>query len=77
MVKKGIVCCLQHQEKTISSNTDAYQEEMICLKHNLHHNNYPERKKKRNLDRSMEDNTWKLTTLTVVVKYTNVRQVPH
>ena len=42
-VKKGIVCCLQHQAKTISSNTDAYQEEMISLRHNLHHNNYPER----------------------------------
>ena len=37
MVKKGIVRCLQHQAKTSSSDTDAYQEEMISLRHNLHH----------------------------------------
>ena len=42
MMKKGIVCCLQHRAKTISSDTDAYQEEMISLRHNLHRNNYPE-----------------------------------
>ena len=41
-VKKGTVCCLQHRAKTISSDTDAYQEEMISLRHNLHHNNYLE-----------------------------------
>ena len=64
MVKKGIVCCIQHQAKTICSNTDAYQEEMISLRHNLHHN-YLERitSVPRNLDRRIEDNTWKLTTL--------------
>ena len=28
-VKKGIVCCLQHRAKAISSDTDAYLEEMI------------------------------------------------
>ena len=39
MVKKGIVHCLQHRAKTISSNTDAFQEEMISLRLNLHHNN--------------------------------------
>ena len=32
-VKKGIVRCLQHRAKTISSDTDAYQEEMISLRH--------------------------------------------
>ena len=60
MVKKGIVCCLQHQAKTISSDTD---EEMISLRHNLHRKNYPERitSAPRNLDRRMEDNTQKLT----------------
>ena len=43
MVKKGMVRCLQHRRKTISSDTDAYQEEMISLRHNLHRNNYTER----------------------------------
>ena len=62
-VKKGIVRCLQYQAKTISSNTDAYQEEMISLRHNLHRNNYPEHitLAPRNLKRRIEDNTWKLT----------------
>ena len=64
-VKKGIVRCLQHRAKTISSDCDAYQEEMISLRHNLHHNNYLERitLAPRNLDRRMEDNTRKLTTV--------------
>ena len=64
-VKKGIVRCLQHRAKTISSDTDAYPEEMISLRHNLHCNNYPERitSAPRNLDRTMKDNTWKLTTV--------------
>ena len=39
-VQKGIVRCLQHWAKTISSDTDVYQEEMISLSHNLHRNNY-------------------------------------
>ena len=65
MVKNGIVCCLQHRAKTISSDTDAYQEEMISLRHNLHSNNYPERitSAPRNIDRRIEDNTRKLTTV--------------
>ena len=64
-VKKGIVHCLQHQAKTISSDTDAYQEEMISLRHNLHCNNYPEciTLAPRNLDRRIEDNNRKLTTV--------------
>ena len=64
-VKKGIVCCLQHRAKTISSDTDAYQEEIISLRHNLHRNNYPERitSASRNLDMSLEDDTLKLTTV--------------
>ena len=41
-VKKGIVRCLQHRSKAISSDTDTYQEEMISLRHNFHRNNYPE-----------------------------------
>ena len=63
--KKGIVRCLQHRAKTISSDTDASQEEMICLRHNIHHNNYPEcvTSAPRNLDRRIEDNTRKLTTI--------------
>ena len=62
-VKKGIVRCLQHRAKVISSDTDAYQEEMISLRHNLHRNNYPEciTSAPRNLDRRVEDNTRKLT----------------
>ena len=64
-VKKEIVRCLQHRAKTISSDTDAYQEEMISLRHNLHRNNYPERitSAPKNLDRRVEDNTRKLTTV--------------
>ena len=64
MVKKGILCYLQHRAKTISSDTDAYQEE-ISLRHNLHRNNYPESisSAPRNLDWRIEDNTRKLTTL--------------
>ena len=65
MVNKGIVCCLQHRAKTISGDTDAYQKEMISLRHNLHHNNYPEciTLAPRNLDRRIEDNTQKFTTV--------------
>ena len=64
-VKKVIVHCLQHQAKTISNNTDAYQEEMISLRYNLYHNNHPERitLAPRNLDKRIEDNTRKLTTV--------------
>ena len=64
-VKKGIVRCLQHRAKTISSDTDAYKEEMISLRHNLHCNNYPEciTSAPRNLDWRIEDNTRKLTTV--------------
>ena len=70
-VKKGIVHCLQHRAKTISSDTDAYQEEMISLRHNLHRNNNLERITSfpRNLERRMEDNTQKLTT--VCLSYVN------
>ena len=62
-VKKGIVRCLQPRAKTISNDTDAYQEEMISLRHNLHRNNYPERitSVPRNQDRRIEVNTRKLT----------------
>ena len=35
-IKKGIVRCLQHRAKTISSDTDAYREEMISLRHYFH-----------------------------------------
>ena len=64
-VKNGIVRYLQHRAKTISSDTDAHQEEMISLRCNLHRNNYPESitSAPRNLDRRVEDNTRKLTTV--------------
>ena len=64
-VKKGIVRCLQHRSKTISSDTNAYQEEIISLRHNLHHNNNPERitPVPRNLEWRIEDKTRKLTTV--------------
>ena len=69
-VKKGIVRYLHQQAKTISSDTDAYQEEMISLRHNLHCNNYPERitSTPRNLDWRMEDNTRKLTTISFLIQ---------
>ena len=60
-VKKGIVCCLQHRAKTISSDTDAYQEEMISLRHNFHRNNITSAP--RNIDWRIEDNTQNLTTV--------------
>ena len=64
-VKKGIIRCLQHRTKTISSDTDAYQEEMISLRHKLHRYNYPEciTSAPRNLDMRIADNTRKLTTV--------------
>ena len=64
-VKKEIVCCLQHRAKTISRDIDAYQEEMISFRYNLHHNNYRERitSAPRNLGRRIEENTPKLTIL--------------
>ena len=63
-VKKGIVRCLQHRAKVISSD-DVYQEEMDSLRETLHRNNYPESitSATRNLDRKTEDNTRKLTTV--------------
>ena len=42
-VKKGTVCSLQHRAKTISSDTNAYQEERDSLIDTLHRNNYPEK----------------------------------
>ena len=64
-VKKGKVRCLQYRAKTISSDTNEFQEEMISLRHNLQCNNYPEHitSAPRNLDRRMEDHTWKLITV--------------
>ena len=66
-IKKGIAHCLQHRAKTINCYTDAYQEEIISLRHHLHRNNYPERitSSPRKLDRQIEDNTRKLTTVFV------------
>ena len=40
--KKGVVRYLKHQAKAVSSDADAYQEDMISLRHSLHRNNYPE-----------------------------------
>ena len=62
-VKKGIVHCFQHWAKAISSDVDAYQEEMISIRHSLYHNNYPEHitLAPRNLDRRVKDNTRKFT----------------
>ena len=64
-VKKGFFRYLQQRTKTISSDTDAYQEEIISLRHNINRNNYPERMTSapRNQDRSIKDNTRKLTTV--------------
>ena len=62
-VRKGIVRCLQHRAKAISSDGDAYQEETKRLKDNRHLNNYPESitSTPRNLDRTTENNSQKLT----------------
>ena len=58
----GVACS---DSVSISSDTDAYKEEMISLRHNLHRNNYPESitSAPRNLDRRVEDNTRKLTAV--------------
>ena len=63
-VKKGIVRCLKHRAKTISRDSDAYQEEMISLRHKIHRNNYPVRitSAPRNID-TIPDNTRQLTTV--------------
>ena len=49
----------------MSTDTDAYQEEMINLRHNLYRNNYSERLTlaQRNLDRRIGNDTRKLTTV--------------
>ena len=64
-VKNGIVHCFQHWAKAISSDMDAYKEKMINLRHKLHRNNYLDRitSAPRNLDRRIEDDTPKLTTV--------------
>ena len=41
-VKKGIVHCLQHWAKAIDKDSNAYQEEIMSLRYNLHYNKYPE-----------------------------------
>ena len=60
-VKKGIVCCLQHRAKAISSD----EKEMDSLKETLHQNNYPESITSAtiNLDHKTEEDTRKLTTV--------------
>ena len=64
-VKKEIIRCLQHRAKVISSDMDAYPEEMVSLRHNLLRHNYPERitSAPRNLERGIEDETRKLTSV--------------
>ena len=51
----------------IISNIDAYQEEMIRLRHNLHRKNHPERitSAPRNLDGRIADNTRKPTSVSL------------
>ena len=60
---KRIVHYLQHRAENIGSDTDADQEEIICLRHNLLHNNYIECiiSASRNLDRKIKDDTRKPT----------------
>ena len=55
------ICWIHHRAKAINSDTDAYQEEMVDLR-----NNYPEdiTPTPRNLDRTTERNTRKLSTVT-------------
>ena len=64
-VKKGIFDYQQNQAKAISSDTDAYQEDMISLRHNFYRNNYQEciTSAPRILDRRIEDDTRKITTV--------------
>ena len=64
-LKKGIGRCLKHRAKAICSDTDAYEEKMISFRHYVHRNNYPEpiTSALRNLDRRIENNTRKPTTV--------------
>ena len=64
-VKKGIVCCQQHWAKAVSSDSNAYQEEMKSLWDNLNRNNNSESltSASRNLDWTTESDTWKLTMI--------------
>ena len=57
---KGIVRCLQHRAKAITNDANAYQEGMKSLRDNC-----PESitLAPRNLDRTTENNTRKLTTV--------------
>ena len=40
-VKKGIVCCLQHQAKVISGDPETLDKEFVSISTTLQHNNYP------------------------------------
>ena len=64
-VKTGIIWCLQHREKAISSDSDVYQEEIKSSSENFHRNKYPEgiTSATRNFDRTTENDTRKLTTV--------------
>ena len=64
-IKKGIVRCLQLRVKAITGDSDSYQEEIKSLRDNLHYNIYPESitSAPRNLDRTTENITRKLTTV--------------
>ena len=68
-VKKGIVCCLQHQANAICSD-NVYQEMDRLRDTLLHQNNYPKgiTSAPRNLDWKTEDKTLKLTHA-AVAKY--------
>ena len=69
-VEKGIVRCVQHRAKAISRDSNVYQEVINSLRDNLYRNNYPENitSTTRNLDRTTENQTRKLSTLCLLSK---------
>ena len=62
MWRKGSFVAYNIEQKRLVSDIDAYQEEIISLKHNLHCNNFPDSvtSAPRNLDWMIENDTRKL-----------------
>ena len=71
-VKKGIVRCLQHRAKLISSDTDTYLREMRTINENLQSNGYPkniiETTRERRVTEEDDDNNKPTTVCLPYVK---------
>ena len=64
MKRKESYRCQRYRAKTISNDTDAYQEEIDSFRDRLYRNNYPkEHKISAKISQSTTNNTPKLTTV--------------